>query len=85
MKIIRNEKEYELTAAEMREAYVELKRKYFKEDIETKAKEMEIDVSKCIYNIVDGAERALDCNDSYWEAYWMSIEYAIEEYATMEE
>jgi hypothetical protein len=28
------------------------------------------------------ASRGIEHNDSYWESYWMTIEYAIEHYMT---
>ena len=83
MKIIRNGLEIELTNEEMRNAYMVMKRKYFKEDVEAQAEEMEIDISKCVDNVVDYAAHALDNNDSYWDSYWMSIEYALDELKNM--
>lgn len=79
MKIIRDGKEYELTNEEMYEAYQEEKRAYLIEDILGKAEDMEIKIDNDIIGIIaDRAERTLDHNDSWYESYWMSIEYAIE-------
>lgn len=79
MKIIRNGNEIELTWAEMREVYEFMKRDYLKQDIAAKAEEMEIELNdKAINSVADIAQSGLEHNDSYWESYWMTIEYAIE-------
>lgn len=78
MKIIRNGNEIELTWAEMREVYEFMKRDFIKEDITSKADEMEIELTdKEIDDIADIAQSGLEHNDSYWESYWMTIEYAV--------
>ena len=80
MKIIRNGIEYELTRAEMREAYLEQKFEYLKDDIQCKAEEMDIKLSnERLEKIADRAEKWLSNNESLWESYWMTIEYALEE------
>ena len=80
MKIIRNGIEYELTPAEMREAYLEKKFEYLKEDILSKAEEMGVELSdELVENIADNAEKWLGNNESLWESYWMTIEYVLEE------
>ena len=80
MKITRNEIEIELTNEEIREAY-EIKRKeYLIEDIRCKLEEMELEMSDDEIEDVAGiTESTLGNHDSYWECYWMSVEYAIEE------
>lgn len=78
MKIIRDGKEYELTATEMYDAYREEKRAYLIEDILSKAEEMEVEINKeDIDKIADKADRTLDHNDDWYESYWLSIEFAI--------
>lgn len=80
MKIIRNGIEYELTHSEMREAYLEMKNEYLKDDIRSKAEDLEIKLpDDHVEEIADYAEKWLGNNDSLWESYWMTIEYAIEE------
>ncbi len=80
MKIVRNGIEYKLTAAEMREVYSKMKEEYLMEDIQAKADEMDIELSdENIKKIADSADKALSNNDSYWESYWMTIEYVIRE------
>lgn len=80
MKIIRNGIEYKLTAAEMREVYNKMKTEYLIEDIQAKADEMEIELSdENIKKIANSVDKSLSNNDSYWESYWMTIEYVIRE------
>ena len=80
MKIVRNGIEYKLTAAEMRVIYEKMKDEYLREDIESKAYEMEIDLSKTdVDNIVRRVDKCLSNNDSYMESYWLSIEYVLNE------
>lgn len=79
MKIIRDGNEYELTWQEMREAFEIMSREYLKEDIESRAEEMEIELSvEDIGRVISIANKSLENNDSYWDSYWMTIEYAIE-------
>lgn len=78
MKITRNGIEIELTNEEIREAYEIKKKEYLIEDIRCKLEEMEIEMSEQeIEDVVGVAESTLGNHDSYWECYWMSIEYAI--------
>lgn len=80
MKIIRNGIEYKLTAAEMREVYNKMKTEYLIEDIQAKADEMEIELSdENIKKIANSVDKAIGNNDSYWESYWMTIEYVVRE------
>lgn len=80
MKIVREGIEYELTSAEMREIYKTMKAEYLREDIEAKAEEMDIELSEDTMNYVVGrVDKCLSNNDSYWESYWMTIEYVLEE------
>ena len=78
MKIIRNGIEYELTVSEMRNAYIEMEIEYIKEDIIAKADELEVSLKdKNINTIIENVHNALNHNDSWFEAYWMTIEYAL--------
>lgn len=80
MKIIINGIEYELTYAEMRETYEIMKEEYLKEDVKCKAEEMKIELSEeDIDYVASMAQKGIDNNDSYWECYWMAIEYALED------
>lgn len=79
MKIIRDGKEIELTWQEIREAYELMNLEYFKEDVVARADEMEIELSEeDVDRIAEAAKRGIDRNDSFWDSYWMTIEYAIE-------
>ena len=81
MKIVRNETEYELTYEEMCRIFTTMEREYLVEDIISKAEDMKIELSDDnIYTIAEKANRCLENNDSYWESYWMSIEYSIKDY-----
>lgn len=80
MKIIRDGKEIELTNNEVYAAYKEYHGDCFREDVLGKIEEAEMDISdELLDKIIRRAEKTLDNNDSYWESYWISIEYAIEE------
>lgn len=80
MKIVRNGIEIELTWAEMREIYEFMKRDYIKDDIVFKLEETGIELDDDeIENIVEIVESGLSHNDSYWESYWLTIEYALNE------
>jgi hypothetical protein len=79
MKINRNGMEIELTWQEIREAYEIMDLEYFKEDVICRAEEMSKKLSEEDVNrIAAVAKRDIEHNDSYWESYWMTIEYAIE-------
>ena len=79
VKIIRNGIEIELTWGEMREVYEFIKRDFVKEDIVCKAEEVGIELTdEEIETVADIVDSGLGHNDSYWESYWLTIEYAIE-------
>lgn len=81
MKIIRNGIEYELTNEEMRNAYHVMRMQYFKEDVESQLEDICVELSDDdIQKIAVSVEKALGNNDSYWESYWMTIEYLIKDY-----
>lgn len=80
MKIIRDGKEIQLTDDEIFNAYKEYHHDCLKEDVLSKADEMEVEIPDDLLNrVLYRADKTLDNNDSYWETYWMSIEYAIED------
>jgi len=79
MVIVRDGQTYELTTTEMYDAYRICKKELLIEDIKDKAAMMEIEKSdEEIERIADIADKSIDNNDSLWESYWMSIEYALE-------
>lgn len=62
------------------DAYKRYKRYLLIEDIKAKAIEMGIDLEgKDIDRIADRVQRGLDNNDGFWECYWLSIGYELEE------
>ena len=75
MKIIRNGQEIELSPEEMRQAYYEMKDEYTIEDIRSR------------YNLPDNKitealmlfERVIDCDDSFWDSYWSTIQFVANE------
>lgn len=86
MKIIRNGIEIELTYSEMYEAYRQCKRELLIEDLRNKAIEDDVDLDNVdIEKLADRADRAIDNNESMWESYWMSIEYALEDVCESED
>lgn len=59
--------------------YRKYKRECLIEDVQSKAEDLGIDLTgKDIDKIATRADRTIENNDSLWESYWMSIEYAIE-------
>jgi hypothetical protein len=81
MKIYRDGKVIELTSEECRKVYDELEREYKAEDIRGQQEVMEIALDDCdVEVLVDRVEHALGRNDGYWDSYWCTIEYVIEEY-----
>ena len=83
MKIIRDGKEFELTADELRAAYDEKRFEYFTEDVKSSADGMDIDEEFDEGDCKELAwrfDKALGRNDSYWDSYWCTLENVIEEY-----
>ncbi len=83
MKIYRDGKEIELTAEELRMAYEEKHLEYFAADVRGCAESMELEekFDESDYNeLAQRFDRALGRNDSYWDSYWCTMEYVIEEY-----
>jgi hypothetical protein len=64
----------------MANAYQIEKAAILMEDIRGKMKDMLVDTpdESAMQEILISAKRSLECNESYWEAYWLSIESAIE-------
>ena len=79
MIIYRDGRAIELTKEECRKVYDELDREYKKEDIgcQLALMEIELDVTD---ELIDCVDHALGNNEGYWDSYWCTIEYAIEEY-----
>ena len=79
MTIYRDGKAIELTEAERRAVYDELDREYHREDIRMQIEVMEIELD-VTDELIDRFDHALGNNDGYWDTYWGTMEYVIEEY-----
>lgn len=82
MKIFRDGKEYELTFSEMIQAHEEWELDCMVSDVKTllerreKAKLSEEEIGA----VASFALHNLGKNDAYYEAYWMSVEYTLDNY-----
>lgn len=82
MTITINGIEHELIFQEMLKVHREVEREYLKEDIISKAYDMDIYVpTEELDKVAERVNKTLENNDSYWESYWMSIEYVLKEAA----
>lgn len=83
MKIYRDGKEFELTFSEMIQANEEYKLDCMIEDLDsilgTGARDVELSDEQ-IREVAMMAVNNLGKNDSYYEAYWMSVEYTLDDY-----
>lgn len=79
MKITRNfngkEYTFELTEEEMRKAYWEKKEQYDAEDIRSRYNVPDDKINEAVNRF----EKAIESNDSFWESYWMALEYVCDE------
>jgi hypothetical protein len=83
MKIYRDGKEFELTFSEMIQANEEYKLDCMIEDVKSQYAQDEYDVELTEDQIEEVAMFAisnLSKNDSYFEAYWMSVQYTLDDY-----
>ena len=81
MKIFRDGKEYELTFSEMIQANEEYKLDCMIEDVRGKLENYDVELSEeQIKEIAQSALHNISKNDSYFEAYWMSVEYTLDDY-----
>ena len=79
MTIYRDGKAIELTSEECRKVYDELDREYKVEDIKSRLEMLEVELDN-VDELVDRFEHAIGNNDSFWDSYWYSMDYVIEEY-----
>lgn len=79
MIIYRNGKPIILTGEECRQIYDKLDREYHREDIRSRLESMEVELNVAD-ELIERFDHALGNNDSYWGAYWYTIQYVIEEY-----
>lgn len=81
MIIYRDGQAIELTREECRKVYDELDREYKTEDVRGKLEDMEVELDDGDVDVlVDRIDHALGRNDGYWDSYWCTFEYVIEEY-----
>ena len=79
MIIYRDGKEIVLTAEECRKIYYAVEKEYQTEDLEEKLEQMEVEL-EITDELLDRFNDALGRNDGYWESYWLTAEYVIEDY-----
>lgn len=83
MKIYRDGKEFELTFSEMMQAHEEYEFDCMIEDVKGQYAQGEYDVDlsdKQIEAVASSALHNLGKNDSYYEAYWMTVQYTLDDY-----
>lgn len=83
MKIIRGGKEFELTFSEILRAHEEYELDCMVEDVKNQYEQGEYDIElseEQIKEVASFALHNLGKNDSYFEAYWMSVEYTLNDY-----
>ena len=79
MIIYRDGQAIKLTREECRKVYDKLDREYHREDVQSRLEMLEIELDN-VDELVDRVDYALGNNDSYWDSYWCTMEYVIEEY-----
>jgi hypothetical protein len=83
MKIIRDGKEFELTFSELISAHEEYEFDCMIEDVRNQYEQGEYDIElseEQIREVAGYALRTLSNNDSYFESYWLSVEYTLDDY-----
>lgn len=83
MKIFRDGKEFELTFSELLSAHKEYEFDCMVEDVKSQYEQGEYDVNlseEQIKEVADYALRTLNKNEGYYESYWMTVEYTLDDY-----
>ena len=83
MKIYRDGKEYELTFSEMIQAHEEYEFDCMIEDVKNQYEQSEYDIELSeeeIGTVASFALHNLSKNDSYYESYWMTVQYTLDNY-----
>ena len=83
MKIYRDGKEYELTFSEMIQANEEYKLDCMIADVKSQYEQAEYDIElkeEQFEEIAMFALNSVSKNDSYFEAYWTSVQYTLDDY-----
>ena len=83
MKIFRNGEEFELAFSELMSAHEEYEFDCMIADVKSIIESGTRDIAlsdKQIEEVASNALHNLGKNDSYYEAYWMSVEYTLDDY-----
>ena len=83
MKIFRNGEAFELTFTEIIQAHEEYELECAMDDVESVHEQGEYDVNLSKEQIKEVARRTLrnlSKNDSYYESYWLTVEYTLDQY-----
>ena len=83
MKIYRDGKEFELTFSEMIQAHEEYEFDCMIEDVKNQYAQSEYDIELSeeeIGTVASFALHNLSKNDSYYESYWMTVQYTLDNY-----
>lgn len=83
MKIFRNGEAFELTFSELIQAQEEYELSCMIEDVKSQYEQGEYETElseEQFQEIARLALRTLNRNDSYFEAYWLSVEYTLDDY-----
>ena len=83
MKIVRDGKEFELTFSEMIQAHEEYELDCMVEDVRNQYEQGDYDVKLSEEDISEVASFALhnlSKNDGYFESYWMTVQYTLDNY-----
>jgi hypothetical protein len=81
MKIIRDGKEFELTWQEVRDAHDEWATDCTKEDIQSMAQDMEVEIpEEALDKLAHKLDYVVGNDDGYWDSYWCDVEWVIREY-----
>lgn len=83
MKIYRDGKEYELTFSEMIQAHEEYEFDCMIEDVKNQYAQSGYDIALSeeeIGTVASFALHNLSKNDSYYESYWMTVQYTLDNY-----
>lgn len=83
MKIFRNGEAFELTFSELIQAHEEYELDCMVEDVKNQYEQSEHDVElseEDIGTVASFALHNLSKNDSYYESYWMTVQYTLDNY-----
>ena len=81
MKIFRNGEAFELTFTEIIQAHEEYELECAMEDVRSLIGPETPSLSDCqVKQIARDAIRNLGKNDSYYESYWLTVEYTLDQY-----